>query len=63
MIDVRWEGPMEDKITEAVDLVEGLCAPDLMTKAEAIEFLQEVIDRLYASIESLREEIADEEEN
>jgi hypothetical protein len=54
---------MEDKITEAVDLVEGLCAPDLMTKAEAIEFLQEVIDRLYASIESLREEIADEEEN
>jgi hypothetical protein len=54
---------MEDKVNEAIDLVEGLCAPDLMTKSEAIEFLQEVIDRLYASIESLREEIADEEED
>lgn len=52
---------MDPQIDEAVDAVEALCAPDLMSKPEALEFLESVIERLKSSCEALREEIANEE--
>jgi hypothetical protein len=53
---------MRDVVEEAVDAVEALCAPDQMTKGEALEFLEEVIGRLRSSIEALRDEIENEAE-
>lgn len=49
---------MEPQIQEAVDAVEALCAPELMSKAEAVEFLESVVARLDSSIEALKDEIA-----
>ena len=54
---------MDESVTEAVELVEGLCGPGQMSKPEAVEFLEEVIERLRTSIEALRDEIANEEES
>lgn len=51
----------DPKVNEAVEAIEALCPPGFMSKAEAIDFLEDVIDRLQSSIEALREEVADED--
>lgn len=48
---------MDKQVTEAVDAVEALCKPGLMSKTEALEFLEAVVDRLGMSADALREEI------
>ena len=42
----------------ATDEVEAFCEPDRMTKQEAIDFLEAVIDMLTLKLGALREEIA-----
>jgi hypothetical protein len=51
-----------DHVDQAVDAVEALCAPDQMSKVEAVDFLEEVIARLRSSIEALYVEIENEDE-
>lgn len=52
---------MDKRVDEAVELVEGMCAPGVMTKQEAVDFLEDVLARLESSVEALREEIDNEE--
>lgn len=62
MISIRWEANViTTQVDEAVELVEGMCGPSQMSKAEALEFLEEVIERLRASVEALHTEIENEE--
>lgn len=44
----------------AVSKVEDLCSPDKMSKAEAKDFLEEVITVLQSSVEALGDEIESE---
>lgn len=41
--------------------IEDACAPSKMTKSEALEFTEDIISRLEANCEALREEIEAEE--
>lgn len=50
----------DETVTRAVTAVEEHCGPDKLTKSAAVEFLEEVIDRLQSSIEALEEEIENE---
>jgi hypothetical protein len=49
-------------VDQAVEAAEALCAPDQMSKVEAVDFLEEVIARLWSSIEALNVEIENEDE-
>jgi hypothetical protein len=51
------EGTMDKKVDEAVDAVESMCAPGFMTRQDAVDFLEDVIARLEADVDALREQI------
>ena len=44
----------------AVEGVEKLCTPELMSKEDAVDFLEDVISQLESSKEALEEEIQNE---
>lgn len=50
----------DDLVDRAVEAVEKLCEPGKMSKAEAVDFLEDVISRLESSVEALKEEIENE---
>lgn len=54
-------GNMELAIERACNDIDALCAPSKMSKAEAVEYLERVACNVDASIEALKEEIANEE--
>jgi len=49
-------------VQAAVEAVEKYCTPELMTKEDAIDFLEDVISQLESSKEALEEEIENEKE-
>jgi hypothetical protein len=52
----------DDKLVrEAVEAVEEMCRPERMSKAEAVDFLEDVVAQLESSMEALHEEIANDE--
>jgi len=54
---------MDKQIVEAADDVLELCMPEKMSKQEALDFLEGVIERLESSAEALREEIQNDEDD
>lgn len=51
----------EKLVNQAVEMVENLCGPDKMSKEDAVDFLEDVIGRLENSIEAIKEELGEEE--
>lgn len=53
---------MSDKIEDAVmvadEFIMSLCEPKLMTQAEALDYLGDVIERCRSAMEALREEMS-----
>jgi hypothetical protein len=51
----------EHLVNQAAEAVEALCTPEKMpSKADALDFLEDVIARLKSSAEALEEEIENE---
>jgi hypothetical protein len=44
----------DSKVEEACQLVEGMCAPSVMSAAEAVDFLEDVIAQLEQVCDALR---------
>jgi hypothetical protein len=53
---------MDRLVDEACAKVDEMCTPTLMTKSQAIDFLEDVVVRLEDSLDALRDEYANEEE-
>lgn len=51
------------KLEEAMDFIDRMTAPDKMSKAEAKDFQEMLIDRLRSNVEALDEEMKNEEED
>jgi hypothetical protein len=51
---------LDDIIDEAANEVEEHCAPGKMSKPQAKDFLERVIERLQSSVEALEEEMENE---
>jgi hypothetical protein len=51
---------MDQAVEEAMEVVDLLCEPDVMSKPEAVEFYGRIIDRCQSSVEALEEEIENE---
>jgi prefoldin subunit 5 len=52
---------MRKRVDEAVGAVYAMCAPGFMTTNDAIDFLEDVLARLEARIEVLRNEIEEDD--
>jgi hypothetical protein len=48
------------KLEESLEEIDTTTMPDLMTKPEALAWLEQMIDELKSRCEALREEIANE---
>lgn len=54
---------LEAQAELADNAVSELCGPELMSKAQAVEFLELVVERCRSSIEALNEEMENAEED
>lgn len=52
---------MSKPVDEMMEEIEAASAPGLMSKSEAVDWLEQLRDRIQASIEALKDEIANEE--
>jgi hypothetical protein len=50
-------------VQQATNAVNDLCAPDKMSKADAVDFLESVIENLQTSVDVLKEEIENEDDS
>lgn len=52
---------MSKTVDAMMEEIEGESAPSVMSKAEALDWLEQLRDRIQASVEALKDEIANEE--
>jgi hypothetical protein len=52
---------VDDAITEASEAIDGMCTPELMTKVQAVDFLEGVIEHCDALIAALRDDMSEDE--
>jgi hypothetical protein len=50
-------------VKKATEYLDALCEPAVMTKAEAVSYLEEIVDHCRTSIEALKEEMEGDDDD
>jgi len=59
---VTCPGSLAEKVDEACLLIEGMCAPNVMSMAEAVDFLEDVLARLEQVADAMRAQLDGEQQ-